>query len=348
MEYMWLTLLFLGVCVLIILLLAGVTRKAKEEERKNTEKKILRLEKSNLSPISTSLMLREKEICYFSTSAQLVKEKTTKGAMIYHGPVVRVKLADGVHYRAAIVAGRGAVQTDWVPVDSGTVYLTDSRIIFRGGSKNTSCPLRSIIEFNWYTDDTVRVDKQSGAPFILSKLNSRIFAYYFDRVYSGHTEASPALFAETKDAVGNARADPIDVPISLPHTATEQSRSDPIVEEVDFRELDLFVNKLLSINGTAPANNKPNAGFNRITNPGQAVENARHIGYLRRFYEAFGTTPFPGIALTQVKFIGDDIGQGSKRSDDARVISRLISADYLSLEDGSLSVTKGGEERLEQ
>jgi hypothetical protein len=179
----WITVGVLG-SLLALPVLGKVFRKlaAVLQDRKTKTKLIPALEMADLSEVQTDLNLRAGERCYFTASASLVTEKNVRRRAAYHGPVVRIKLAPGISYRAAMVLGGRGYKKRWVKSSDGKLYLTNRRIIFRGKSRNNSCDFSEILELQWFTNRVVRIDKQAGPPFILADVNARLVGYYVDRL----------------------------------------------------------------------------------------------------------------------------------------------------------------------
>lgn len=161
---------------------------AKLEDRKTRLSIIPALEVAGLQEVVTNLNLRKGERCYYSAAASLVVEKNVRSRASYHGPVVRVRLAPGLSYRAAMIFGGSRYEKRRVKSTQGILYLTNRRIIFRGDSKNETCDLDRVLEFQWFTNRVIRIDKQWGSPLIVADVNARLVGYYFDRL-AGTTSA---------------------------------------------------------------------------------------------------------------------------------------------------------------
>jgi len=187
--------LFSRVSASLKLFLSESQLKKKKEKIENQMSTALKrfslLYQEPLRPFTNhSLKLQNQEICYSRNVATMYGYKTVEGTMAYHGPIVRIPIAKGISYRAAILSGADKTQQKIVPLAVGEVFLTNKRVIFRGDKKNNSVYLNKILELTYfYGDDSIRINKDNGPPFFLGGLNGEHFWYLYCRVDKGLFEA---------------------------------------------------------------------------------------------------------------------------------------------------------------
>lgn len=184
--------LFAAFVVVTFFVLAGwynrkQARKALEQRIATAGERFERYDQKALSEISAGgLNLLAGEVCYSRTQARLLGFKTVRGSMAYHGPVIRIPIAKGISYRAALFAGGGETTKEIRPLAHGELYLTNKRIIFRGEQKNNSVYLNKILEMTlFYGDNTIRIDKDNGPPILLDGFDVEAFWYRYKRVANG-------------------------------------------------------------------------------------------------------------------------------------------------------------------
>lgn len=164
----------------IILILVGIvaiiffiSKALKESEKK----KQLELEKfvekvggflngfaeNGMNPIDSDINLNKEENLYTILKSVDWKEyrKVRTGNVAGHGIMGRVKIAKGINYRYG-VGKVGAESVDKLKtIDSGDLYVTDKRIIFRGSQGNKSLPLNKILAVN-PTTSGIEFEKEAG------------------------------------------------------------------------------------------------------------------------------------------------------------------------------------------
>jgi hypothetical protein len=88
---------------------------------------------------------------------------------------MRIKIAKGLYWRAGSIGVHKISQDVLSLIDSGTAFLTNKRIIFMGGKKNTNIALNKILDINPYSNG-VEIHKATGkSPFIEISNNADIF-----------------------------------------------------------------------------------------------------------------------------------------------------------------------------
>ena len=145
------TLIIVLIALLIFAALIGAVVWAKQEEQNciAEDRRVAdTLRENGLEVVAAPVSLPQGEVCHFWTSCDLVQLQRTRGTAAYHGPVARIKIADGVHYRAAILSGGVQVHEEFRIVDSGDVLITHRRVIYRGTKRNNSVALAKALSIH--------------------------------------------------------------------------------------------------------------------------------------------------------------------------------------------------------
>ena len=116
------------------------------------------------APIRTSLMLNEEELCYYSINTTWHQTRVhTRG---YSGASVSLPTGiRGVRFRfGGYTPSRTEERT---PISCGILYVTSERLLLNGDSKNTSIPLKKVIDGHVYSD-SLKIEKSTGKPDLFS------------------------------------------------------------------------------------------------------------------------------------------------------------------------------------
>lgn len=145
-----------------------------------------------LSPVvPDQLVLQPGETCYWQERAQLMELRTHTH---YEGGSLgmSVRIARGVYLRPGAFRGDPVSNTAMEIDDTGTVYVTNTRIVFIGGSGAKNVTLKQIAGVEGFTDG-VRIAPANKKPLVFITGNWRLVAV-IDRVTSG------AIGAQTQSA----------------------------------------------------------------------------------------------------------------------------------------------------
>lgn len=120
------------------------------------------LETQDLPIIETNINLSKNEVCFLHyDDVDLLELRKTVQSVDYHGPVVRIRICKGVYYRAGKVYPQVNSTTNLKLIDSGSLYLTNKRIIFMGEQKNKTLYLNKVLGFSPYSDG-IEIEKETG------------------------------------------------------------------------------------------------------------------------------------------------------------------------------------------
>lgn len=124
------------------------------------------LENGALPVLESGLNLGKLESCYFKVTADWYEERTVTRRVNYGGPTARVKIMKGVYYRVGSMGVNRITSSEMKLINSGTLYLTNKRLIFDGIAKNTTIKLDKILSFIPYSDG-IEIEKDSGKSPVL-------------------------------------------------------------------------------------------------------------------------------------------------------------------------------------
>lgn len=159
-----------AVIIVIAVLNSNAKKKKRAQQQKELEEFIEKVSgfmneftEKGLTPIDCDIKLNKEEHLFALLESINWKEyrKVRTGKVAGHGIMGRVKIAKGVYYRYG--AGQvGAQSVDQLKtIDTGDLYVTNKRIILRGGQGNKNLPFNKIIAINPGTSG-IEIEKDTG------------------------------------------------------------------------------------------------------------------------------------------------------------------------------------------
>jgi uncharacterized tellurite resistance protein B-like protein len=140
------------------------------------------LEEAPLPEIEVDINLQSGEYCYLRTEADWLEHRKVTNRVGYSGPTVRLKIVEGVYWRAGNMGVARATEDVMKRIDSGTCYITNKRVLFRGEHGNKTIPLGRILAVESYSNG-VEIEKDRGkTPFLSFKHGTDIFGLMLDRL----------------------------------------------------------------------------------------------------------------------------------------------------------------------
>jgi hypothetical protein len=112
-----------------------------------------------LPVVNSQLILKKGEVCHLECSAGFSEERVTSRGYVGGSQGVSVRIMRGVYYRVGAHKGEFVSTKGIVPIDSGTLAITNKRIIFNGYSKTFSIPLTKLVNYVVY-EDAIQLDKE--------------------------------------------------------------------------------------------------------------------------------------------------------------------------------------------
>lgn len=126
--------------------------------------------------VDVGLNLQKGEVCYFAMPVTWHEMRRVTTRIQWGGPQLRVKICKGLYWKMGDYAVNPITQDMLTPIDTGTAYVTNKRLLFNGEMKNVSIKLQKILDFTPYKDG-VMVEKDAGkSPFLAFNSNVDIFA----------------------------------------------------------------------------------------------------------------------------------------------------------------------------
>lgn len=140
------------------------------------------IQNGELPILETGISLQKSEVCHYTTHVDWLEHRTVTRRINYGGPRVRFKIVKGLYYSAGSVAVQRVTADQIQVIDSGTVYLTNKRVIFVGSRKNSNIRLDKILSVVPYSDG-VELEKDTGkSPTLRMTSGADIFAMMISRL----------------------------------------------------------------------------------------------------------------------------------------------------------------------
>ncbi len=140
------------------------------------------IENGEIPEIDVPISLGKQEVCYFRTSADWYEKRTVTKRLNYSGPTASIRIMKGVRYRAGSLNIQRVKSEEWKHLNSGTLYLTNKRLIFTGNHKSSIINLNKILSFIPYSDG-VEISKETGrSPLLQFTENNELFVVILSRL----------------------------------------------------------------------------------------------------------------------------------------------------------------------
>ncbi len=140
------------------------------------------IENGELPEEDVRINLFKNETCYFHTVIDWYEHRQVTKRLNYSGPTLRVKIAQGLYWRAGSLGGHTASEDVTKYLDSGDLYLTNKRILFIGNRGNKRIYLKRILDFDAYSNG-VQIQKDAGkSPFFAFDKHVDVFAMILGRI----------------------------------------------------------------------------------------------------------------------------------------------------------------------
>lgn len=141
----------------------GVTMTHDENTRRRIERcrLLAQIENGQLPKVSTDLLLQRGETCHARFDCSLHELRTVTRAVAYHGPSGRIRIMKGLSWRYGYVNVHRVTNEQLKSIGSGTLLITNKRLLFNGRTRNVSLPLTRIVHFALFTDG-LQIEKDRG------------------------------------------------------------------------------------------------------------------------------------------------------------------------------------------
>jgi hypothetical protein len=139
------------------------------------------IENGEVPTIPVDIRLQKNEACYAEERVDWYENRTVTRRVRYAGVGGRVRIAKGIYLRLGEVAVQPVQEDILKHIDSGTVFLTNKRLIFMGVRKNTTIQLKKVLDFVPYSNG-IEIEKETGkSPFLQFSNELDLFALKLDR-----------------------------------------------------------------------------------------------------------------------------------------------------------------------
>ena len=136
------------------------------------------LENLELPTIIADIALQKGEVCYIKKSSVKWYEKRSVRKTVGGG---KIKISKGFYLK---MQSRTISTSELKVINTGTVYLTNKRLIFMGDEKNSNIKLEKILSITPYSDG-FEIDKETGkSPLLKFVGDADVFCIVLERVLS--------------------------------------------------------------------------------------------------------------------------------------------------------------------
>lgn len=141
------------------------------------------LENLNLPVIQPDIVIQKSEACHLKiTNVNWYELRSVRQRVSYSGYSTSFRVAKGFYLRSGSYKPQSYSVDTMKLIDTGTLYLTNKRIIFTGSKKNSNIRIDKIIDFTPYTDG-VEIGKDTGkSPTLQMAQNADIFCMMLERL----------------------------------------------------------------------------------------------------------------------------------------------------------------------
>jgi hypothetical protein len=125
------------------------------------------IENGQPRPMSVDIALQKGEEAYFMTAARWAELRTKTVQVSYSGPTASIRIMKGVRWRVGTITPHRITEEQFTVLDSGRLYITNKRVIFRGAKRNVALPLKALLGIRVFADG-IQLEKATGrSPFAL-------------------------------------------------------------------------------------------------------------------------------------------------------------------------------------
>jgi hypothetical protein len=129
----------------------------------NRYRLLWQLDNGILPTIAAPIALQRGEVCHHELEVQWYEPRRVTTSVSYAGLDTSIRIARGVRFRIGNVTPVRHTTDRLTLLDTGTLYLTNKRLILRGASRNITVRLSSVLSFDAYGNG-IEVQKASGRP----------------------------------------------------------------------------------------------------------------------------------------------------------------------------------------
>ena len=141
------------------------------------------LENLDLPIIQSDITIQKSEVLHLKIqNINWYELRSVRQRVSYSGYTTSFKIAKGFYLRSGNFRSQSYSLDTMKLIDTGTLYLTNKRIIFTGTKKNSNIRIDKILDYKPYTDG-VEIGKETGkSPTLQLKQNADIFCMMLERL----------------------------------------------------------------------------------------------------------------------------------------------------------------------
>ena len=141
------------------------------------------LENVELPAMQPDITLQRAEKCYIIIpNVNWYELRSVRQRVSYSGYSTSFRVAKGFYLRSGSYKPRSYSVDEMTLIDSGTLYLTNKRIIFTRTKKNSNIRLEKVLSITPYTDG-VEIDKETGkTPLLQFNDSADVFCIILERL----------------------------------------------------------------------------------------------------------------------------------------------------------------------
>ena len=143
---------------------------------------LARIEAGQLPAINAAITLQRGETCHASLDCthNEIRKQTT--SYRYSGPTASVKIIGPIRWRFGQVSLNRVSRDVMTQLDSGTLYVTNKRLLFDGAQNSKSIALKKIIRFTVFSDG-IKIEKDTGKDqYFIGSGDSEVLGAVLERV----------------------------------------------------------------------------------------------------------------------------------------------------------------------
>ena len=129
----------------------------------NRYRLLWQLDNGIVPTITAPIALQRGEVCHHELEVQWYEPRRVTTSVSYAGLDTSIRIARGVRFRIGNVMPVRHTTDRLTLLDTGTLYLTNKRLILRGSTRNITVRLSSVLSFDAYGNG-IEVQKASGRP----------------------------------------------------------------------------------------------------------------------------------------------------------------------------------------
>ncbi len=120
----------------------------KQVEVINYHRQLRNIQNGILPIVSNSgLILTDNEQVHFLARTSLLEERVVKRGYQGGSTGMNIRIAKGVSFKVGAHKGRLTSETDIIPIDDGMFYVTNKRLVYKGGKKSFSYTFAQLVGY---------------------------------------------------------------------------------------------------------------------------------------------------------------------------------------------------------